>query len=639
MNEEYKIFEGETAEKAIEKGLKSLKLDRDQADVKIIEEGSSSFIGFFSKPYKIGIRPKENSAAPCDANTDSSASEVQDENHDGANNPVPNDDNLSSVPPVDGDYRLSLIDDCIYIVTTAPEGVGKPVKSEKIIDDLRRAGLKQYDTEAIKQAATLAFSGTPVKICNPASVPRNFKLVRDCNIKLIIDKSKLSASVIIEAPFNGGEEVSVAKVQLALSNAGIKIAPDYEVIARLTKSKEYDTPHIVAQGKLPVAGEDGYIKWYFETQSKKIEISIDASGNVDYHKILKINTVNANDIIGEKVDPVPGVDGYNIFNEPIKAKVPRPAKMVKGKNVDITEDGIFFQSLISGQLIIKNEIPSVMPLYEVRGDVDFSTGNIEFNGTVIIHGTVLDGFSVKAEGNIEIKKTVNAATLEAKGNIILEGGFIGKDKGIIKAGGKIGARFIQSGTVYSDDEIIVENAILHSNVTSGRQIVVKGKKASIIGGKIFASDYIESQIIGALAGTKTLIETGVDILKEQDIARIDNEITQTNEYIKKIIISIDTLNKLKFKNPEKFSTAQEQILQKSTATKEMLASKLLELEEQKNTLCNEIINSQKGKVVALGAFYPGVSIMIRKHFKYDVKDTIKCSAIGISDGDIRILPI
>ncbi|HOT76324.1 MAG TPA: FapA family protein [Candidatus Wallbacteria bacterium] len=629
MSIERKIFEGETKQKAIDKGLKVLGVKISDVEVVVLEEGSSSFLGLFNKPFKVELKL----LAAEGAESGGSGDEAKEVSAPEAEPEKPKE------PAVDGDYRLSLIEDALYIVVTPPQGAGRPVKPDKIFDDLKKAGLKQYESEPIRQAASPTYYGTPIKICSPTSIPATFKLQRDCNIRIIIDKSKMTASAICDPPFNGGEEISVAKLQMALSANNVKVPPDYEAINKMVNSKMYNEPVVVASGKPPIAGEDGYIKWYFETESKKIEIEIDDQGNVDYHKILKINTVNANEMIGEKIDPVSGVDGFNVFNEPIKAKAPKTAKMVKGKNVEITADGYFFQSLISGQLIIKNEVPSVMPLFEVKGDVDYSTGNIEFNGSVIVHGTVLDGFSVKSEGNIEIKKTVNAAILEAKGNVILAGGFIGKESGSIKAGGKIGAKFIQGGVIYSDDEVIVENNIMHSNVTSGRQVVVKGKKAAIVGGRIFASEYVEAQTIGAPAGTKTQIDVGVDILKEQEIVRIDSEISQTADYIQKIMISIDTLNNLKFKNPQKFSAAQEQILQKSIATKETLAAKQAELSEQKTLLCNEIVSSQKGKVVALNSFFPGVFITIRKHFKYDIKDNIKCSAIGISDGDIRILPI
>ncbi len=636
MSEIRNIFEGETKQKAIDKGLKALGLSIADVDVSVIEEGSSSFLGFFGKPYKVELKFKSKGEEMKveKEETESDGSEKSDEGGS-----LKSDDEPARIPPVDAYYRLSIIEDSLYITVTGPQGAGRILKAEKIIEEIRKAGLKQFESEAVKQAASHAFHGTPVKICPPSSIPAGFKLVRDCNLRLVVDKSKMSVSLTCDPPFNGGEDISVAKIQMALSNSGIKVPPDYAVINDMVKSKKYDEAVVIAAGKQPTAGEDGYIKWNFETESKKIEIEIDDKGNVDYHKILKINTVNAGEIIGEKIDPVAGIDGFNVYNEPIKAKALKSAKMAKGKNVDITVDGYFFKALISGQLIIKNGIPSVVPLFEVKGDVDYSTGNIEFNGSVIVHGTVLDGFIVKSEGNIEIKKTVNAAILEAKGNIILAGGFIGKENGSIKAGGKIGARFIQGGVIYSEDEIIVENNIMHSNVTSGKQVVVKGRKAAIVGGRVFASEYVEAQTIGAPAGTKTNIDVGVDILKEQEIQRIDAEITQTAGYIQKIIISIDTLNNLKFKNPQKFSEAQEQILQKSIVTKETLTARATELEEQKSALCAEIVGSQKGKVVALNLFFPGVFITVRKHFKYDIKDTIKCSAIGISDGDIRILPI
>ena len=401
MSEERKIFEGDTKQKAVEKGLNSLGVSLSEVEVILVQEGSPSFLGFFGKPFKVELKLKSAD------NVDNAGEGGQDsETPGGAEAPAKPGaaEEQPKVPPVDGFFRISIIEDSMYIVVTGPQGAGRPLKADKIMEELRKAGLKQFESDAVRQAATAAFHGTPVKICPPASIPLNFKLVRDCNVRVTIDKGKMSASVLCEPPFNGGEEMSVGIIQMALSNSGIKVAPDYEAINKIVSSKKYDEAVVAAFGKQPVAGKDGYIKWNFETESKKIEIEIDDKGNVDYHKILKINTVNAGEIIGEKIDSVPGVDGFNVFNEPIKAKAPKDAKMVKGKNVDITTDGYFFQAIISGQLIIKNGVPAVVPLFEVKGDVDYSTGNIEFNGSVVVHGTVLDGFIVKSEGNIEIKK-------------------------------------------------------------------------------------------------------------------------------------------------------------------------------------------------------------------------------------------
>lgn len=51
------------------------------------------------------------------------------------------------------------------------------------------------------------------------------------------------------------------------------------------------------------------------------------------------------------------------------------------------------------------------------------------------------------------------------------------------------------------------------------------------------------------------------------------------------------------------------------------------------------MGNQKGKVAAIKSFYPGVSVIIKKHFKYDIKDEIKTSALGMENDQIRIMPI
>ena len=64
-------------------------------------------------------------------------------------------------------------------------------------------------------------------------------------------------------------------------------------------------------------------------------------------------------------------------------------------------DGLF--TLTGGETI------NVFPIYEVNGDVDYHTGNIDFVGTVVIRGNVLTGFRIRAAGDIRIVGGVEGA--------------------------------------------------------------------------------------------------------------------------------------------------------------------------------------------------------------------------------------
>ena len=44
----------------------------------------------------------------------------------------------------------------------------------------------------------------------------------------------------------------------------------------------------------------------------------------------------------------------------------------------------------------------VSPVFQLNGDVDFSSGDIDFRGNVSINGNVTAGFKVRASGDIEV---------------------------------------------------------------------------------------------------------------------------------------------------------------------------------------------------------------------------------------------
>ena len=88
---------------------------------------------------------------------------------------------------------------------------------------------------------------------------------------------------------------------------------------------------------------------------------------------------------------------------------------------------------------------------------------------------------------------------------------MGKDKGFVKAGKSLWAKFIQNSTVEAEEFIIVQDGIINSTVTANKKVLVQGKRASIIGGHIFATEEIYAKNIGnSTGGSETILEVGFD---------------------------------------------------------------------------------------------------------------------------------
>lgn len=162
-----------------------------------------------------------------------------------------------------------------------------------------------------------------------------------------------------------------------------------------------------------------------------------------------------------------------------------------GKNVEIRDELIVVSS-VSGQFNYANRKISVLPIIEIKGDVDLSTGNVNFVGGVIVRGSVTEGFSVKAGENVEVHGSV-CGVVEGQ-NVFIKMGVQGSmHKGRILAEKNVVAKFIENAQVVAGEEVIVSEAILHSKVSAGKRIIVDGKRGMVIGGTITAGEEIRSK--------------------------------------------------------------------------------------------------------------------------------------------------
>src|SRR5690625_6630968 len=83
--------------------------------------------------------------------------------------------------------------------------------------------------------------------------------------------------------------------------------------------------------------------------------------------------------------------------------------MKAGKNVHFNESDQSFYAKADGLVNFGLKAINIYTVYEVNEDISMRTGNIDFNGSVIIHGDVPSGFTVKAAGEDRKSTRLNSS--------------------------------------------------------------------------------------------------------------------------------------------------------------------------------------------------------------------------------------
>ena len=81
--------------------------------------------------------------------------------------------------------------------------------------------------------------------------------------------------------------------------------------------------------------------------------------------------------------------------------------------------------------------------------VDFSTGNIDFDGDVQVRRGVRDKFRIRATGKVEVQGLIEAAHIETGGDFEAATGMAAKETGRVQIGGSLTAKYLECvhGTV------------------------------------------------------------------------------------------------------------------------------------------------------------------------------------------------
>ena len=324
-----------------------------------------------------------------------------------------------------------------------------------------------------------------------------------------------------------------------------------EQLDKIDPNEKKFTRIIAAKGKEPVNGNEEYYIPLIDTEKKVGQILSD--GRIDFKEVGSIIQVMKGQEILQRYKEVKPVGGYDVYGNKLEATMLPNEGFLKGGNiVQSGNDENIFLAGIDGCLDVNKKTISILPVVVINGNVDYDSGNIDFNGSVHIKGSVLSGFSVKATGSVTIDNNVEDATVQSNEDIIIKNGVLGKGESRVIAGGSITARYITSAKIEAVKSILVDESILHSDVFSNDRIVMS-KAGKIIGGKITALYEIVANVSGSQNGTETQLFVGRNLFIEKELDDIRKDIADKREALG------ETMRKLKvnfgegvFENPKEF---------------------------------------------------------------------------------------
>lgn len=193
---------------------------------------------------------------------------------------------------------------------------------------------------------------------------------------------------------------------------------------------------------------------------------------------------------------------------------PAPPTITIGPGLRFDEPSSMLRATAGGCLRVADRRVWIDQTLHIPGQLDISIGNIDFpHGDVRIDGNVADLLKVTAGGSIQVGGAVEAAELNASGDIRIAGGILGRDKGRCAARGSIHCRFAENATISSGGDLVIAEESSHSNLASAGKLMIgadAGFKGALIAGRASAARGLSCRVLGSHAGVATFVEAGTD---------------------------------------------------------------------------------------------------------------------------------
>jgi uncharacterized protein (DUF342 family) len=220
---------------------------------------------------------------------------------------------------------------------------------------------------------------------------------------------------------------------------------------------------------------------------------------------------------------------------------------------------------------------------------------------LVVEGTLSDPWRLRSGASITVIGAVEAAMINAKGSIQIQGGVLGKDKGKCITEQSFAGRFLSHACVIAERDVTLSGEAIESKVVCGGKLTVVG--GPIVGGRISANNGVVCDTIGNLQEVRTIVEVGTNQIVPLISAMARIEIDANSQRVRDIREKIGPLlQNLKSLTAQQRERATE-LHYEADELEEQTNAKTSQLEDR----CRLIREAAREEIAVNCVVYPGVT--------------------------------
>ena len=536
--------------------------------------------------------------------------------------------------------------------STGAQALGRESSDTEVTDRPAPANLPTWDslaalatdqgwsTEALDNHAVITF----IDLCREAAEPVQAPVgkVVDGSFDLEVDAACMSALVTLHPP-KGGKPVALAVLRQAVADQGIVHGVLEKELADAVALGGSATV-LIAQGTPPTRGTPTRFESLLDRLKPRAQ-EIDELAQVDYRDLGSLLLVSPGTPLMRRIPPLPGIDGCDVLGQPVlPEELPDTpfSKDMSGVEVD-AEDPNLLRASIAGSPKLIHQGAQVNPVVEVDA-VDLSTGNINFEGSLQVRGDISATMEVRVTGDVVVNGTMEAALVEAGGNVTVKGGVIGMAEAMpdsasnttartahIVCGGDLKARFITNAIISAGQNVEVEREIRQSSIAAGGSVNVgapNSQQTAITGGQTRALQSVRAGTIGSPAGVPTLVQAGLDPhadIKRSALTRKRLKMNEEKAKLEQLLLFLHA-------HPER---ASGDVVERARNTHTKLGRDLVQLEEEETQLIRDLQPLHNATIIASRRFCGGAKIQVGNKQQEFLEDQVGGKA-ALEEGQIVI---